>query len=524
MEVYMSKIDVKKENLQFQQLLRENSSTSILKEEYLIPDTHPDVEVILSVEAKPVITNKEIIGDKVILEGRVEYNVLYIPREDNMIVNSVNYTEKFTNSLDLDEGEHKVVCEVECNVEHIDATIMNERKIAIQGVINLNWELYKSTEFDFVRDIEATECIEILKRTESINRLAANKEVEFIGKSILRIGMDKPQVSKILKCSLGLRKKEVKIAEDKIYLGCYCKLSIIYLGDESKDIITMDDDIYLSKEEEIPGIFSDMIPSISYEIKSSDIGVEEDDLGEARIINTEFLVRAIVKIFSNENIDVIKDAYSPAFPIELVKNDYEIGAMLGTQTSENIVKDNIYLKETNIKPEKIVASSGNVIVTEKNIANDRITIEGIIKVNVIYKTSDENIGFGHVSGDIPFTVILEMPGAKEGMKAIVKCLLDGIDANIEANTIAIKATISTSSKVFYEITKEFISDVIECEGECEKKKASITIYVVGKDDTLWDLAKKYNTTVSELLKINNIDSQEDVLEGGKLIIPGRAIF
>ncbi|PRR83175.1 DUF3794 and LysM peptidoglycan-binding domain-containing protein [Clostridium vincentii] len=520
----MSKIDVVKENLQFQQLLRENSSTAILKEEYLIPDTHPDVEVILSVEARPIITNKEIIGDKVILEGRVEYNVLYIPREDNMIVNSVNYSEKFTNSLDLDEGEHKVVCEVECKVEHIDATIMNERKIAIQGVINLNWELYKTTEFDFVKDIEATEGIEILKRIESINRLAANKEVEFIGKSMLRIGMDKPQVSKILKCSLGLRKKEVKVAEDKIYLGCYCKLNILYLGDESKDIISMEDDVYLSKEEEIPGIFADMIPSISYEIKNSDISIEEDDLGEARIINTEFLVRAIVKVFSDENIDIIKDAYSPKFPIELVKNNYEIGVMLGTQASENIVKDSIYLKEANIKPEKIITASGNTIVTEKNISNDRITIEGIIKVNVIYKTSDDNIGFGHVEGDIPFTITLDMPGAKEGMKAIVKCLLEGIDANIEANTIAIKATLSISSKVFYEITKEFISDVIESEGEGQKKKASIIIYVMGKEDTLWGLAKKYNTTVNDLLKINNIENLDNVVEGEKLIIPGRAIF
>ena len=54
----MSKIDVIKENVQFQQLIRENGSTSILKDEYLIPDTHPDVQQILSVEARPVISNK----------------------------------------------------------------------------------------------------------------------------------------------------------------------------------------------------------------------------------------------------------------------------------------------------------------------------------------------------------------------------------------------------------------------------------------------------------------------------------
>ncbi|SJU20131.1 Domain of uncharacterised function (DUF3794) [Clostridioides difficile] len=57
--------------------------------------------------------------------------------------------------------------------------------------------------------------------------------------------MDKPQISKILKCSLLLHKKEIKILEDKVYLSCYCKLNILYKGDESKEIICIEDDVKL---------------------------------------------------------------------------------------------------------------------------------------------------------------------------------------------------------------------------------------------------------------------------------------
>ena len=259
------------------------------------------------------------------VEGKVEYSVLYIPREDNMMVNSVSYAEKFTNYLDLDEGEHKVICEVECKVEHIDANIMNERKIAIEGVIDLDWKVYKSIEFDFVKDIEGTEGVEVLKNTESINRLVSSKEVDLIGKSVLRVGMDKPQVSKILKCSMTLHKREVKVAEDKVYLGCYCKLNILYLGADSKEIVSLQDDVYLSKEEEMVGVLSNMLPSAIYEIKNTDIGLEEDDLGETRIMNIEFLVKCSIKVFSDEVLEIIKDAYSPKFPLELRKDSYEIG-------------------------------------------------------------------------------------------------------------------------------------------------------------------------------------------------------
>ena len=73
----MADIDIIKENVQFEQLLRESNSNTVLKEEYLIPDTHPDVQKILTVEARPMIINKELIGDKIVLEGKVEYTVIY---------------------------------------------------------------------------------------------------------------------------------------------------------------------------------------------------------------------------------------------------------------------------------------------------------------------------------------------------------------------------------------------------------------------------------------------------------------
>ena len=336
--------------------------------------------------------------------------------------------------------------------------------------------------------------------------------------------MDKPQVSKILKCSMTLHKREVKVAEDKVYLGCYCKLNILYLGADSKEIVSLQDDVYLSKEEEMVGVLSNMLPSAIYEIKNTDIGLEEDDLGETRIMNIEFLVKCSIKVFSDEVLEIIKDAYSPKFPLELRKDSYEIGVIHGSQATEAIIKDNITVKEGDYKPEFIVGATGSIIVTDKKVTDDKVTVEGVIKANVIYKTTDEEVGYSQISGDIPFTVVLDINGAKEGMKAIVNSNLEAIDASIEANTFAVKATISVGAKLSYEVNKEFISDVIELDEEPKKKKASITIYVVTKGDTLWSLAKKYNTTVDAIVKMNSIENPDSIEIGDKLIIPGRAIF
>ena len=41
---------------------------------------------------------------------------------------------------------------------------------------------------------------------------------------------------------------------------------------------------------------------------------------------------------------------------------------------------------------------------------------------------------------------------------------------------------------------------------------------------LYKIAQKYNTTVAELERLNDLDEEEKIKPGCKLIIPGRAIF
>lgn len=520
----MADIDVIKENVQFEQLLKEDSSNCVLKDEYLIPDTHPDVEEILTVECKPMIMNKEVVGDKILLEGKVEYTVIYLAREDSLAVNSVDYSQKFTSSIDLSPSEHKVICEAECKLEHIEASIMNERKISIQGIFEIDWELYKSNEFEFVKDIEGNDDVEVLKKTETINRISASDDIELNGKSMIRVGMDKPQINKILNYSIMLHKKEVKILDDKVYVGCYCKLNVLYKGDNCKDVISLEDDVYLSKEQEMSGITADMTPSVSFELLDNELMLEEDDLGEVRIINTEFIVKAHVKVFSKENIDIVKDAYSPECLLDLKKDEYEVGILQGINNTESLVKDNIQLTDSDLRPEQIISSNAAVILTDKEIAQDKVIVEGIIKADILYKTADEEKYLSDIKAEIPFSSMIDIAGAKEGMKAIIRAGLESIEAAIEGNTIAVKANLFLSGKILYEINKEFISDIIEEEGEKPEKKASITIYVVGEGDSLWGLAKKYSTTLEQLKSINEIEDEDCIEPGQKLIIPGRAIF
>ncbi|MGL5378680.1 DUF3794 and LysM peptidoglycan-binding domain-containing protein [Clostridium sp.] len=526
----MSQIDVIKENIQYEQLLRESSSNHVLKGEYLIRDSHPDMKEVLGVDTKANITNKEIVGDKVMVEGQLNYTVFYLPKEEvssdspSSKIHSVVFTEKFANYLELDNDEHKMLCEVECEVEHIEVSWMNERKVGIDGLLSLKWELYKKGDIEYVKDIEGKEDIQVLKKEEIVNGIKGKKDLELMGKTMIKVTMDKPEIDEILKCSMYLHKKEFKLGQDKVYIGCYCKIEVLYKGKETKEVVSLHEDVYLSKEEELVGASNEMISTMNLGIKNSECSVSADDLGENRVVNVEFLINGEAKVYSKEKIELLDDAYSPSMAIDLVKSNNEIGIIHGTNSMEVMVKDNMYLKDENQKIEQIICTSGSPIVIDKIVEQDKVKVEGVIKVNVLYKTSDEENCYGMINGEVPFGATIDIKNAKEGMDVIAKATLENIEATIEANTIAIRATICVTSKVCYKVNKKWVVDITEGAEGKKEKNASVIIYSIGEGDKLWDIAKKYGTTIEELMKINDMESQTELEAGNKIIIPGRAIF
>ena len=192
--------------------------------------------------------------------------------------------------------------------------------------------------------------------------------------------------------------------------------------------------------------------------------------------------------------------------------------------TEVIIKDNISLNDDKEKIGSIIMTSGSPVVTDKSVENDKIKLDGVVKVSVLYRTADEISRINMCTGEVPFTTVIDLKGTNKDMDVVSKVQIESIDSTIEANTIGVRITLSVWAKVSYKVNKEWIVDVVESENGRAESEASVIIYSVDKGDTLWKLAKKYNTTIEELVKINDIENPEIIIIGQKLIIPGRAIF
>ena len=249
-----------------------------------------------------------------------------------------------------------------------------------------------------------------------------------------------------------------------------------------------------------------------------------DDVGENRIVNVEFLVKGNVKVYSNEKVEILKDAYSPTMNIELENANKEFTLIHSIANSEVMAKETFAIEDKDERVGEVIAVTGHPIIKDKIIEDERVKVEGLAKTNIIYRLAGEDLNYGILSGSIPFNTSIDIRGLRKDMSVIINPYLENIDTNIEGNAVSVRATVGLNIKAYYKINKNYIKDVNEGVGEVKEKKASVTIYVVDEGETLWDLAKKYNTTVAELEKLNDLNEEENIKPGCKLIIPGRAIF
>lgn len=513
-----------KENIECEQLLEEQKVDNMINEEYVIPDVQPDVKKILMVDAKPKITNKEIMQNKVYFEGKVKCDVLYLANVDegNEVFNAV-YTKDFSNYIEISGARADMDCSLECDIEHIECMIINERKIAIEGIVEVKAGVYKKYEFDVIKDIDSVEDIQLLKNPSTIDKVLGSFDEELITKAHMQVPMDKPEIGKILSCNVMVHKGDAKLQEEQAQIEAFAKIGILYKAAGSKELCSLEEDVFVSGEVEIPDVDQFMEKSTDFMVDDIEYDVKEDDLGENRIVDVEAIIKCNIKVTQKSEFDMIEDAYCPTKALKMDKKGYELNAMLGQNTNETIIKENIELDNNMPRPAEVIMSTGKVCVEDKKIVEDKVVIEGLLNVSILYKTEDEENYVALLKDEIPFNCSVDIAGAKIDMESMVNAHLENLEAMIEAGTIAVKAVAKVYARVNYVTHKDFLVDIIPLEDEVVKKKASVTIYIAQDGDTLWKIAKRYCCTMDELIKVNGMEN-ENVMVGQKLIIPGRAVI
>jgi len=511
-------MELVREPLRIKRIVGEESLQFSVQGDLIIPDVKPDLLGVLSIDSNIVVNEREVSADKVVVGGIINFNVVYLAKDEDQPIRALNASVPFKEPLDIDGAKQGMSVDVEGMILNSEYEILNERKIVVEAIAQLGAVISERVEAEIIVDTLEEDNVQKLKEEVEACQFIGECSDKFFIKEEVDIPADMPTVFEILKTEANVS-KEIKLSDNKVIVRGEVNVRAIYSGDnEDKTLQTVEYTFPFTQFMDIPGIDENAFCDVDSSVGELSAIQEENTEGELRILRFKAAVELNAKAFAKEQKRMIIDMYSPDYNIELGRQELSASYMINEVENELVLKDDIQLPEKS-DVNKIHSMTCKPIVVDVKVVEGKATINGAVEVRFIYSSGEGNTPSSY-KYEVPFMNTIDIKEAEPGMMYKVKVEPTSCSYYLGSDgEVDVKIVLKTEFKL-YKNTKMRIIDKAEgttIDQDDRVKKPSIIVYFVQAGDTLWKIGKKFNVSLEELIKINNL-TNPDLLNIGQLII------
>ena len=521
-------------NIQTRDTLFQSDLQITLEDDFNVADTKPDMEQLIKTKGNVEMTSIVAEEGKVLLKGVLSFFLLYLTNEDIRPIHSIKGQipfEETLNAADAVSGK-----ETDCHIELEDcqANMINSRKVSIRAIVSFHCCQENIHSYPIGTDIVSSKAsradMENFPSIDGLYRQFNDFETTqpvMQKKDILRIKDEcvlpkgKPNVDTILYHELVPQNLQTRIIDDGIRILGDVRLFVLYIPDTDERKLE-----YLETELPFDSIIScqncsdDLILDIDFLDLNSSLELKPDEDNENRIFDYECNLRLSLHFYRHTMISYLKDAYSTACSLSLQKQEISLNCLHMKNDAVVRVSDRLHITQESEKIDQICTSIGNVQIDEQEITNDGIALEGVINLEILYLTDNDSHPLATLTGSIPFTHLIEIPDIHPDDNYELQTGVNQISAvMLDHEEVDVKCVIQLSVLVFTLSTQNVIQQISEAPKDLNmlQEMPGLVGYIVDKEESLWDIAKKYNTTIDHIMKLNGLENDK-VNAGDKLLL------
>lgn len=511
-------MELKREDIQVLRTKSRATSQVTFDVDYNVPDVKPDIGRMIQNKGNVSVEEVRLNDGHAFLKGNLQVDLLYVGEEEGR-VNSLSAKLPMEETMNLEgivSGDK--LC-LQWEIEDLSIHLIHSRKLNIKAVITFYAAVDELSGIRLPVSLE-DENISVQKKTMRLLDLAIHKKDTLRLKEEVELVSNKPNIVELLWYSLEVRGLDLRPEENVVKAKGELFLFALYRGDnEGETVQWLENSIPFSSEVECNGCTSDMIPNFASSIINQSVEVKPDSDGEERILVTDLVLELDIRLYREENFDVIMDVYTPFCQcIPKCRNEV-LESLLVRNFSKCRVSDRIEIKEMQGKILQICHSQGKVKIDKTKIVKNGIQVDGIVQMKVLYIMGNDDMPFYSTEVMMPFSHMVEAQGIRDDSVYYFHTELEQLATSmIDSNEIEVRAVVSLNALVLQCREEKIIESIEEQPLDMEKIRSmpGITVYMVKQGDTLWDIAKKFYTTMEEIISMN--DLEDDQVSSGQPLI------
>jgi len=149
-----TQLTLAKTAVRYPRLVCMNRNQTPVKEVVTLGASAPDMLQVFRVKGQPHIDDVKIIDDKIIVEGAINTDILYVAESDSTPLSSFRTVIPYRQVIEAKGANTSMSVDVDISIEHVTFNMLSPRETEIRFILNFNTRVIEQEETRIITDIE----------------------------------------------------------------------------------------------------------------------------------------------------------------------------------------------------------------------------------------------------------------------------------------------------------------------------------------------------------------------------------
>ena len=497
-------ISLKKEDYKILQVIKENSVEECVESDFSLPEYMPEILRIIKSTAQPKINSCRAVGERVTVDGECELRMLYTAEDGGIY--AFSQSRPFTRHCENVVFNTATDIKGEVNVSFVNCRATSTKRAEIKAGLVIKITAF-TEEVEEVIALEPNTCIE--EKCVNVTAMSSGcKKTRSFSMSDT-IALPAP-CAFVVSTRANAICTEIKKISNKIMVKGDATVEICYVDANDKAVTQhLKHSLPINQILEFEGMEEAFDGSVGLTVTAIDVMLKGDNSGT---LDLALGIDASACMWEQRELSLICDAYAVGGSVELKRKPHVYFTNPQAITDTFVFKSDFQVAGEGVS--RVLDAIGEITNVNVKRENGVLSICGCVNMSLLVRDLS-----GSLSG-INKMLDFEYEAKSEGSSDEIFCLPNIFVMSLDCaekgnNAIDVRAEIYINAMVLDKICIDTVTDITESEARVQRKGNAITVYFPEGAESLWSIARRYNTTVRAIAEENGLEG--DTTESLKII-------
>ena len=483
--------------------------------DHLLPDYCPNIFKILKCKLVPKITSQRAEDNKLYLDAIVYIKILYVAEETNEL-RMIEQKVVFSKTADLRVSVENPVIRTSAKCDYVNCRVVNPKRLDIRGAVSIRCHVTDQKAENIVSNACGSG-IQMQRRSLSVSSMKKCTTKQFTVREELEVGAGKPPVGTILSHDAVCMVTDVKLIANKVICKGEAVLHTLYLPAGGVKPELLENSMLLSQIIDLPGVDEEFTCSVDMRADDVMIEIKEDGSGENKILAVEVAVTANCTADRNKELQIVSDLFSTCYESEASSKNARLEKLLAVINETTICKNTLDFPNDQI--ECIYDVKADFDTASVSCEKGKLLLGGNLNIEILALDKEQIPCV--LERSIPCNYEIECALADENsVFRYDNCVVSVGYSMMGMDQIELRTELRTTGCLYETMQCDIITSIRldEERPKVRSDEAALKLYFADEGENVWDIAKRYNTSVGSIIEDNGLTG-ERIEKRGMVLIP-----